>query len=355
MKDWLAALEDCVAAGRPATLVTIADAKGSSPREAGVKMVVTVDDTAGTVGGGNLEHEAIRVAREMIRDQAGAPVLRRFALGPSLGQCCGGNTQLLFEQVVVAAPPADGIEPLRAFARAEVPSVLVSSIDGRGSGKLLITADQVIGTDPAAGLVDAAHALLKKSGNAGTRIWADSVGGRYLLEQSPGRYGDVLLIGAGHVGKAIAQVLGTLPFAVTWADDRPEQYPDSLPANITARCTPHLERAVDEARVGTIYLVMTYSHDMDYALCAHVLKRQDFRYLGLIGSATKRARFEKTMADLGIDQALIDRVTCPIGHPDISSKQPAVIAVAVAAQILALRPAAAGGDDESIFRSDDVT
>ncbi|MGI9419127.1 MAG: xanthine dehydrogenase accessory protein XdhC [Geminicoccaceae bacterium] len=333
MKDWLAALEAAVETGRPATLVTIADAKGSSPREAGVKMLVTETETAGTVGGGNLEHEAIRIARSMLEAGSSASDLRRFALGPSLGQCCGGDTQLLFE---TAAPPADWMEPLRAFAGAGVPSVLVSPIDGRKTAKTLVTTDAVVGAEPSDGLLDMARRLLEKPGNAGARLWTDAGGRAYLLEQTPGRNGHVLLIGAGHVGKALIQVLGTLPFAVTWADNRPEQYPEEIPANVTARCTPHLERAIDEAPAGTIYLVMTYSHDLDYALCARVLQRGDFRYLGLIGSRTKRARFEKTMRDLGIDQALIDRVVCPIGLRSIESKQPAVIAVATAAQILGL-------------------
>ncbi len=81
---------------------------------------------------------------------------------------------------------------------------------------------------------------------------------------------------------------------------------------------------------------MTYSHDMDFALSARILQRGDFRYLGLIGSKTKRARFEKTMRGLGIDQTRLDQVVCPIGQPGIDSKQPAVIAVATAAQLLAL-------------------
>ncbi|MEZ5933727.1 MAG: xanthine dehydrogenase accessory protein XdhC [Alphaproteobacteria bacterium] len=333
MKDWLTTLEDTVRAGGPATLVTIADAKGSSPREAGVKMLVTETDTAGTVGGGNLEHEAIRIARTMLMQGRTTSDLRRFALGPTLGQCCGGNTQLLFEPV---APAGDWMEPLRAFVRAEAPSVLASRIEGEPAGKVLVTADQVMGAVPPDGLVEAARKLLQKPINAGARIWGNPASGRYLLEQTPGRNGHILLIGAGHVGKAMAHILGTLPFAVTWADNRPDQYPDDIAANITVRCTPHLERAIDEAPAGSIYLVMTYSHDLDYALCARVLQRGDFRYLGLIGSRTKRAKFEKTMADLGIDPALVARTVCPIGLPGIGSKQPAVIAVATAAQILSL-------------------
>jgi xanthine dehydrogenase accessory factor len=336
VKDWLAALEETIRADRPSVLVTIADARGSSPREAGVKMLVTATDSAGTVGGGNLEHEAMRIARGMLAEGRAAPDLRRFALGPSLGQCCGGSTQLLFEVAAAAAPPADFLEPLRAFARARIPSVLASPIDGQPAGKVLVTADAVVGAAPPDGLVLAARKLLQRPDNAGARLFVDADGRRHLLEQTPGRHGHVLLIGAGHVGKAVAHVLGTLPFAVTWADNRPDQYPEDIAGNIAVRCTPHLEHAIDEAPAGTIYLVMTYSHDLDYALCARVLQRGDFRYLGLIGSKTKRARFEKTMADLGIDRTLVERVVCPIGLPGIDSKQPAVIAVATAAQILSL-------------------
>ena len=346
MRDWLQAFEECVKAGQPAVLVTIADAKGSSPREAGVKMLVTNAVTSGTVGGGNLEFEAIRIARQMLTDGREGSDLRRFVLGPSLGQCCGGNTQLLFE---VVRPPAqasgsdeqtarlaDFIIPLRSFARTTAPAVLASPIAPVTAGKTLVTADQIMGDVPPDGLIEAAKKLLQKPINAGARLFTDVNGRRHLLEQTPGRTGHILLLGAGHVGKAMAHVFGALPFTVTWADDRPDQYPDDIPANITVRCTPHLEQAIDEAPVDTIYLVMTYSHDRDYALCARVLQRGDFRYLGLIGSKTKRARFEKTMSDLGIERSLIERVVCPIGLPEINSKQPQVIAVATAAQILSL-------------------
>ena len=169
--------------------MTIADAKGSSPREAGVKMLVTADDTAGTVGGGNLEHEAIRIARTMLDDPPSSPDLRRFALGPSLGQCCGGDTQLLFEPV---APVGETfLEPLRAFARAETPSVLVTPIEGGDERKKPWSPPTAsLGAAPPDGLVEAARALLAKPGNAGARLWggpsqaggaATGASGRYLI------------------------------------------------------------------------------------------------------------------------------------------------------------------------------
>ena len=228
------------------------------------------------------------------------------------------------------------MEPVRAFAQTDEPAVLASSVNGKCEGKWLIKAEGAVGAEPPSDLVAVARELLQRSSNAGARLWDGAAAGIYLLEQNPGNQGNVLLIGAGHVGKALAMVLGTLPFAVTWADDRPEHYPEDIAANITVRCTPHLEQTIDDAPPDTIYLVMTYSHDMDYALSARVLQRGDCRYLGLIGSKTKRARFEKVMRELDIDQERIDQVVCPIGLPGISSKQPAVIAVATAAQILAL-------------------
>ena len=337
MKDWLSGLEACMSTDRPAILVTIADAKGSSPREAGVKMLVTADMTAGTVGGGNLEHEAIRIAQKMLDEAKDICELRRFALGPSLGQCCGGDTQLLFEPSKSAfGSPGRWIEPLRSFTEANQPSVLISVIDGDERAKFLVTKEAVAIEDQPPELWEAAKALLVKPGNAGVRFWTDEAGRRYLLEQNPGHRGDILLLGAGHVGKALAHILATLPFATTWADNRPEQYPDELPFHIKTRCTPHLEQVIQEARADTIYLVMTYSHDLDYALCARILRRGDFRYLGLIGSKTKRARFEKSMRHLGIDQNLVDRVVCPIGIKGVNGKQPSVIAIATAAELLQL-------------------
>jgi xanthine dehydrogenase accessory factor len=91
MDDWLTA-----ALRAPAVLVTVAIVEGSVPREPGAKMLVTREGFAGTIGGGHLEHRAIGIARAMLAE-GGAPRLERFALGPSLGQCCGGIAHLAFE------------------------------------------------------------------------------------------------------------------------------------------------------------------------------------------------------------------------------------------------------------------
>ncbi|MGI9493947.1 MAG: xanthine dehydrogenase accessory protein XdhC [Geminicoccaceae bacterium] len=345
MMDWLTALKDHIEAGRAAALVTIADARGSAPREPGVKMLVTETESIGTVGGGNLEHEAIRIARSMLAEGHEKSILRQYALGPSLGQCCGGNTKLLFDFFSSGSSVPAWIDRLMSLSSNTAPSVLVSAVERTGFDKLVISSrpskaggdldgDHLPNWDAA--LIDETARFFEKPNQVSAKLWRSETGELFFLEKNTESQGDILLIGAGHVGKALAKVLAPLPFHMTWADNRPEQFPEDIASTIRVRCTPHLEKAVDEAAADTIFLVMTYSHDLDYALCARVLKRGDFRYLGLIGSKTKRARFEKTMADLGIDQSLTDRVVCPIGIEGISSKQPSVIAVATAAQLLAL-------------------
>ncbi len=351
MMEWLSALKEHVKAGRPAALVTIADARGSAPREPGVKMLVTESESVGTVGGGNLEHQAIRIARSMLADRQNKSILRQFALGPSLGQCCGGNTKLLFDIFPEASPAPAWVDELISQSQSAAPSVLISAVERTGYDKLILgpartRADYAnfnAGWDPA--LIGEAARFFEAPGLVSAKLWRSKTGELFFLEKNAESLGDVLLIGAGHVGKALAKVLAPLPFRVTWADNRPEQFPEDIPGRVRVHCTPHLERAVDEAAPNTIFLVMTYSHDLDYALCARVLERGDFRYLGLIGSKTKRAKFEKTMDDLGIDRKLTNQVICPIGIDGIGSKQPSVIAVATAAQLLTLPPLRSSLDD----------
>lgn len=249
MAPWLEALTVAEWDNQPAVLVTVLAAKGSTPREAGAKMVVTADSLAGTIGGGNLEHQCEAAARALLITDAETPSTRDFPLGPALGQCCGGHVTVLFE---VLRPP-----------------------------KLHIA-----------------------------------------------------LFGAGHVGKALVKILADLPCRVTWIDPRPEALPANLPANVTPLRTAQPAQAVTGLPPGCIVLVMTHDHQLDYAIAAAALARADLPAIGLIGSATKRARFASRLTRQGL---ALDRLLCPIGLPGIDGKQPAVVALSVAAQILQLQ------------------
>lgn len=336
MTRWLDDLDFLGGRDQGCILVTVAEARGSTPRETGTKMVVSVDAIFGTIGGGQLEYEAARVARELLAAQARTPELHRFGLGPALGQCCGGVARVLFEPMSRDGGTWQAAlrEPL---GRGE-PAVLVTAI-GPAGGKLVVSRDEAVGTlaEPLRGeAVRAARMLLVEPGS-GPRLLEIGEGRTLLLEPvRPGGF-DIVLFGAGHVGKALVRVLGELPCRVTWVDGRAEQYPESVPANVTVECTEAPVYAVGRAPQGTAFLVMTHSHALDLRLCEKILRRNDFSYFGLIGSATKRATFIKRFKARGIPQDAIDRMVCPIGIPGVSGKHPGEIAVAVAAQLLQVR------------------
>ena len=145
------------------------------------------------------------------------------------------------------------------------------------------------------------------------------------------------LYGAGHVGRAIVNLLGGIACTVQWIDERDDQFPVAPTAPHIARvCVEPVQAEVDVAPAGACYLVLTHSHDLDMAITEAILHRGDFAFLGLIGSKTKRARFAHRFEARGISAELIARITCPIGVAGIAGKEPEVIAVAVVAQLLAL-------------------
>jgi len=328
MNEWIDELSDLAAAGERAVLVTVAGIRGSAPREIGAKMIVTATETIGTIGGGQLEYQSTRVAVEMLNDQKST--LRSFPLGSSMGQCCGGVVEILFE------PVADGIpgwlRDLRALHGQREPAVIATRISVSNPIKVIVTAEQ----DFAADGESTDSALLAKA--------------RKILESNPATTRDVqefyepvvapdlniAVFGAGHVGTAVVSALSELDCSIRWIDSRRKMF-RQVPANVRPieAADPALEVAAMPA--DSYYLVMTHSHAMDFDICDRILRRRDARYCGLIGSLSKRRRFESRYRQQGMTQSVIDQLVCPIGVDGISGKKPAEIAVAAAAEILKIR------------------
>jgi xanthine dehydrogenase accessory factor len=233
--------------------ILITETRGSAPREAGTKMWVSADGAGGTIGGGNLEYTALKIAREMLLSED-ALKERKFALGDSLGQCCGGTVTLRFTKT----------EKSESAARAEF---------------------------------------------------------------------DVVLFGAGHVGKEVARILERLPCRLTWVDPRPDVFPEKIQSNIRVVIEEEPAWMVDEAPPSALYLVMTHSHALDLEIVERVLKRKDVAFLGLIGSETKAAKFHSRLRAKGMDSS---RLVCPIGLFK-AGKHPAEVAVSAVAQLLAVQ------------------
>jgi xanthine dehydrogenase accessory factor len=293
---------------RRAALVSIIKVEGSAPREVGARMVVQRDaGFFGTIGGGRLEYETLAVAEAALSAETLAASLRVWPLGPNLGQCCGGSVTTLIETF-----DAGDLDRVRELAAAEAagPFVTLSRMTEQGRIARDIRDGEVGGADVA----------------EGTR--------QRFVERFGEARKTVLLFGAGHVGRAVVLALSQLPFSVRWIDSRADQFPGYVPANVTIVRTDAPEREIDAAPRGAFALIMTHSHPLDYSIAAAALRRADLGFVGLIGSATKRARFASQAQKLGISEPQIARLVCPIGLPDIRDKEPSIIAAAVAAQLL---------------------
>jgi xanthine dehydrogenase accessory factor len=152
----------------------------------------------------------------------------------------------------------------------------------------------------------------------------------------------IALFGAGHVGSAVVAAMAGLDCEIRWIDSRRRVFPDSAPANVTMIESADPAREAAAMPVNAYYLVMTHSHPLDYEICEAVLRRGDFAYVGLIGSVSKRRRFENLMRKQRMPVSLLEKLTCPIGIRGIGGKRPSEIAVAVAAELLRVKAARSG-------------
>lgn len=299
----LDALRDAISRHGAVARVVIAAHQGSSPREVGAAMLVWADGAgggqSGTIGGGALEFQAAQAARHMLG--VGGTRITRVPLGPALGQCCGGAVTLLtevFGQGTLPAPVAG------VFARAT---------DGRAMPLAV------------ARIIDRARAQGAMPAPQLTQGW--------FIEPMAAPARNLWVWGAGHVGRALVSVLAPLPgVAITWVDVAADRFPDSIPDGVT--CLPCADAAalVAHAPRDAEHLVLTYSHALDLDLC-HRLLGHGFGRLGLIGSATKWARFRSRLAALGHPATAIAQIECPIGDPALG-KHPQAIAIGVAAGLL---------------------
>ena len=268
-------------ASEDAVVVSIESTQGSVPREAGTRVAVFASHIVGTIGGGHVEFEAISEARVLLKSKETVePSLKRYVLGPSLGQCCGGVMTLNYEKYSCSGNKYAGYSqkmPLN-LAFSPIP---------------------------------------------------------------PPKRQNVALFGGGHVGKAIVHILGTLPMQVMWIDSRDEIFPTELPQNVVCEHSDPVQAAVNDLPADSHVLIMSFSHAEDLDIVAACLLRQrergDLPFIGLIGSKTKWATFRHRLEDRGFSADELAHITCPIGMDGVKGKEPEVIAVSVAAQLLQLR------------------
>jgi xanthine dehydrogenase accessory factor len=295
--------------------VLVTEVRGSAPREAGTCMLVTHTDARqthvyGTIGGGHLELQATHIAAALLEapHSSRSVEVRELVLGRELAQCCGGVVHLWIERFT-----REDLPLLRQAACAGSHVAILTNVSGQGEARRLLLSEVTEPQLRLASMSDAEVTLIEPLAKPQTVLW---------------------LYGAGHVGHALIHLLADLPFQVTWLDSRPQLLPDTCADNVHSVCSSEPSSTVSSAPAGTLFLVMTHDHAMDYEICRKVLERRDFGWLGLIGSKSKGARFRSRLARAGLAREQIARLTCPIGIEGVQSKLPAAIAVAVAAQLL---------------------
>jgi xanthine dehydrogenase accessory factor len=303
--------------------IVMASIQGSAPREPGVCMLVGRESIRGTVGGGQLEWQALTTARALLADPTSAAITHRVVLGGDIGQCCGGVVELWIERYTAA-----DIELLNAAHEAADRGavLMISRLSPDGLERHLVTEP---GCNPEADAMlraprECAVPRLKRTASASAE----------MLERLDDALMPLWLYGAGHVGHALARILMELPVRLTWIDSRADLLPAQVADSVRLIHSTDPVGTVAMAAPGTRYVVMTHSHALDYSLCRAILTRGDFAWAGLIGSHSKAARFRSRLGRHGVDAERIARLVCPIGVRGIDSKWPAAIAVGIATQLL---------------------
>ena len=293
----LSALKEAVTKHGRVARVAIAAVQGSSPREVGAAMLVWQGGQSGTIGGGALEYQLAKSALHNARTR-----LSQHALGPELGQCCGGAVQIVTEVYALSTLPETQHE------------LIVRSVDGSEQMPLRV------------------QKILAEARNLREPAKPQLCQGWFIEPvQKPSR--ELWVWGAGHVGRALVQTLAPLPeFATTWIDTGAERFPNNPPENVTCMPTASPAKLAVHAPQNAEHLIFTYSHALDFELC-HQLLSHNFAFAGLIGSKSKWARFRNRLAALGHSDEQIARITCPIGDPRLG-KHPQAIAIGVGSALL---------------------
>ena len=293
---------ECIKSHGKIARVLILKTFGSAPRDEGTTMLIWDSGQFGTIGGGELEYQVTRLAKKIIIDNKGSRI-KKFSLGPDMGQCCGGAVELLIEIL-------------------DETKVKFISVDDGFFARPVFKDEKSLNV----------QALIKSYRNKSVPIKTSFKDG-WLFEPVTKEKELVWIYGAGHVGTAIANILSKLSqFSVTCIDTSQDRYPDNFPKTVEKLITKNPAQIVQYAPSETHHLILTYSHALDLEIC-HQLLQHNFATAGLIGSKTKWARFKKRLNELNYTFEQINRIICPIGEPSFG-KSPYEIAIGVASMLL---------------------
>ncbi len=286
--NWIEALSSLKNQSQSYVLLTVLETKGSSPRDTGSKMVVTAEELFDTIGGGALEHQAIKLARKLL---APSPE------GEGWGEGEEFDSKVSFSSPRSVSPHPNPLPKERGL-------------------KTQYTQIFNLGKD------------LKQCCGGVVKVF---------FEVFPASHFNIVIFGAGHIGKALVKILEDVDCQVTWFDSRPEQFPKMCASHINIQTMTQPELAVESCKTNSYFLVMTHDHALDQTLCEAILSRRDSAFCGLIGSATKGLKFRQRLLKKGFNKQELEMLNCPSGLSHLKSKIPMEIAISMVAELLFLR------------------
>ena len=293
--NWIEAITSLNAQAQGYVLVTVLETKGSSPRDTGTKMVVSAGKSYDTIGGGALEYQSIEIARELL-GVAPSPEGEGWGEGKEL------DSKVSFSSSYSSSPHHSPLDK--------------SPLPKERGQKHQHTQTFNLGKD------------LKQCCGGVVKVF---------FEVFPASNFNIVLFGAGHIGKSLIKILEEVDCQVSWFDSRQELFAKNSAPHIQTHIMTQPETAVESCKPNSYFLVMTHDHALDQQLCEAILSRGDSRYCGLIGSATKGLKFRQRLMEKNYTQQELEQLTCPVGLSSLKSKKPMEIAVSISAELLQLR------------------
>jgi len=348
---WLSSFKKAIALNNGCVLLTVIETKGSTPCSVGDKIIFSNKQlTFGSIGGGNLEFQALTLAKDLLNKDTNATHLEKYPLGATLGQCCGGYVKVMFESFVNSSPQlkkknswletvSDLIEKQQDFV---VATIIDNQTDKGNSGKKFVytaNSDKSLSSNNLTSKISAGAYNLLSTNDSPTIVQYQN-SSESLIEVCYEKVKNtelqsVAIFGAGHISRALMPILTKLPIRIYWIDDRAEQFEqyqgDTSQINII--CDDFISGLADLPE-ETYCLVITYSHKMDFDICEKIISRNSFTYLGMIGSRIKGNKFRDRLSQKGYPKETVDKFICPIGAKQKFLKSPTAIAVTIAMDLL---------------------
>ena len=348
MNSWLKPVKTASALNNGFVLLTIISTKGSTPCSNGDKIVFSgAESVFGSIGGGNLEFKALSFAEELLSLNSNGTYLKKYPLGASLGQCCGGYVNVMFESFIEADATNSWIKIVSNLIQDNEDFIVATIVDSNSeiefSSKKFVYLDGNLSPNiddkKISSLITKSAKDLLLLSDSPTIVQFENQSGALtevcFEKLLTSEFQPVVVFGAGHISRALMPILINLPIKIYWVDDRAEQFDkyQGETSQINIICDDFVQ-SIPDLPNNSYCLVISYSHQIDFEICEKMIIQNNFSYLGMIGSEIKGKKFRERFQQKKYPEEVINKFICPIGDKQKFLKSPAAIAVTIAMDLI---------------------